>query len=283
VVAILGGVGAALAFAAATLCNSRSSRMIGPMALVAWIMLLGLVLVAAPVALAGVPDDLDAGDGAWLAVAGVGNVAGLLLAYAGLKAGKVGVVAPLISTQGAVAALIAVLAGERLEPAAQALLAVVALGVVLAAVPSPEDAASTTGAERSAALLALGGALAIGASLYATGRVSAELPVAWALLPSRLIGVVAVTLPLAVRTGLPMTRAALPLVVIASVCEVGGFALFALGARHGIAVTAVLSSQFAALAALMARVLFGERLARTQVAGVAIIVAGASALSGVQA
>jgi drug/metabolite transporter (DMT)-like permease len=88
VVAILGGVGAALAFAAATLCNSRSSRMIGPTALVAWIMLLGLLLVAAPVALAGVPDDLDAGDGAWLAVAGVGNVAGLLLAYAGLKPGR---------------------------------------------------------------------------------------------------------------------------------------------------------------------------------------------------
>jgi drug/metabolite transporter (DMT)-like permease len=282
VVAILGGVGAALAFAAATLCNSRSSRMIGPTALVAWIMLLGLLLVAAPVALAGVPDDLDAGDGAWLAVAGVGNVAGLLLAYAGLKAGKVGVVAPLVSTQGAVAALIAVLAGERLEPAAQALLAVVAVGVVLAAVPASDEAAAT-GTERGAALLALGAALAIGASLYATGRVSAELPVAWALLPSRLIGVAAVTLPLAVRAGLPMTRAALPLVVVAAVCEVGGFALFALGARHGIAVTAVLSSQFAALAALMARVLFGERLVRTQLAGVAIIVAGASALSGVQA
>jgi drug/metabolite transporter (DMT)-like permease len=194
----------------------------------------------------------------------------------------VGVVAPLVSTQGAVAALIAVLAGERLEPAAQALLAVVAVGVVLAAVPASDEAAAT-GAERGAALLALGAALAIGASLYATGRVSAELPVAWALLPSRLIGVAAVTLPLAVRAGLPMTRAALPLVVVAAVCEVGGFALFALGARHGIAVTAVLSSQFAALAALMARVLFGERLVRTQLAGVAIIVAGASALSGVQA
>jgi drug/metabolite transporter (DMT)-like permease len=66
-------------------------------------------------------------------------------------------------------------------------------------------------------------------------------------------------------------------------CEVGGAAAFVLGARHSIAVTSVLASQFAALAALAAFVLFRERLTRVQLAGIAIIAAGVAALSALQA
>jgi drug/metabolite transporter (DMT)-like permease len=126
-------------------------------------------------------------------------------------------------------------------------------------------------------------AVAIGWSLYAIGRVSVALPVVWALLPSRVIGVAVVTVPLALRSGLRMTREALPLVLVAGVFEVAGFALFALGARHGIAVSAVLSSQFAAIAAIAAYALFRERLSPIQLAGVAVIVAGVGTLSGIQA
>jgi drug/metabolite transporter (DMT)-like permease len=80
-----------------------------------------------------------------------------------------------------------------------------------------------------------------------------------------------------------MTRRAAPLVVAAGLCEVLGFVSFTLGARHGIAVAAVLASQFAAIAAVAAYVLFGERLARVQIAGVAAIVAGVAVLSALQA
>jgi drug/metabolite transporter (DMT)-like permease len=66
------------------------------------------------------------------------------------------------------------------------------------------------------------------------------------------------------------------------VFEVAGFALFAFGARHGIAVAAVLSSQFAAIAAIAAYLLFRERLTPVQVAGVAVIVVGVGILSGIQ-
>ncbi len=65
-------------------------------------------------------------------------------------------------------------------------------------------------------------------------------------------------------------------------CEVGGFAAFALGARHGVAISAVLSSQFATLAALAGLVLFRERLARIQLAGVATVAVGVAILSGLQ-
>jgi drug/metabolite transporter (DMT)-like permease len=279
--AIAGGLGAALVFATVTLCNSRSSRMIGPGALLAWVMLIGLAITAPGVILEGVPDDLDAESGAWLVVAGVGNVVGLLLAYAALRSGKVGIVAPLVSTQGAIAAVIAVIAGESISLAAGVALAAVACGVFLAGV-GPE-AESGERHEAKATLFALGAAVAIGWSLYATARASIELPVVWALFPSRLIGVVAVTVPLALRSGMRMTGAALPLVLISGVCEVLGFALFAWGARDGIAVSAVLASQFAAIAAVAAYVLFRERLAPAQVAGVAVVVAGVGALSGIQA
>ena len=104
----------------------------------------------------------------------------------------------------------------------------------------------------------------------------------WALLPSRVIGVAAVTVPLALRSDMRMTREALPLVLVSGVCEVLGVALFAWGARDGIAVSAVLASQFAALAAVAAYVLFQERLRPAQIAGVAIIVVGVGALSGIQ-
>ena len=286
--AIVGGLGAALVFATVTLCNSRSSRMIGPSQLLAWVMLIGLAIVAPLVVLEGVPDDLDAESGAWLAVAGIGNVVGLLLAYAALRVGKVGIVAPVIATQGAVAAVLAVIAGESIGAGAAVTLAVIAVGVVLAGLagePGEEAERPTAGApDRSHAMLyALGAAFAIGWSLYATARASIDLPVVWALLPSRVIGVAVVTVPLVLRSGLRMTREALPLVLVAGVCEVLGFALFALGARHGIAVSAVLASQFAAVAAVAAYFLFGERLARIQLAGVTLIVAGVGVLSALEA
>src|SRR5205085_7384014 len=65
--------------------------------------------------------------------------------------------------------------------------------------------------------------------------------------------------------------------------RVAGFGLFALGARDGIAISAVLASQFGALAGVMAYLLFRERLARVQVAGVATIVVGVGILSALRA
>jgi drug/metabolite transporter (DMT)-like permease len=130
-----------------------------------------------------------------------------------------------------------------------------------------------------AALYAVGAALSFGISIYATGRVSQELPILWAVLPARAVGVAAVAVPLGLTSRLHMARRAIPLVAVAGVAEVLGFASFAIGARHGIAVTAVLGAQFAALSALAARVLFHERLTRFQLAGVAVIVAGVAILT----
>ena len=114
-VAVLGGLGAAFAWAATTICAARAARLIGGPSVLAWVMLTGLVVTLPWAALQGRPD-VDTTAATSLFIGGVGNCAGLLLVYAGLRAGKVGVVAPITSTEGAIAAVIAVVAGEQLAP-----------------------------------------------------------------------------------------------------------------------------------------------------------------------
>jgi drug/metabolite transporter (DMT)-like permease len=72
---------------------------------------------------------------------------------------------------------------------------------------------------------------------------------------------------------------ALPLVLIAGVGEVFGSMLSACGSRESIAIAAVMGSQFAAIAAVAAFVLFGERLGRLQIAGVVLIGLGVTVLA----
>jgi uncharacterized membrane protein len=281
VIAVLGGLGAALAWATTMLTASRASPLIGSWSTLAWVMLTGL-LVVGPVALVqGRPEGLDRGAMTWLAIAGFGNIAGLLLVYTALRIGKVGVIAPISSTEGAVAAVIAVVAGETLGVWTAFALIIVAAGVVLAARPAePEEAGHD---DPRAALLALAAALAFGAGLYATGRASLDLPIAWAVLPPRLLGVVFVTVPLALSGRLLLTRKAVPFVVASGLAEVAGFVSYAVGARHGIAIAAVLASQFAALAAVGAAAFFKERLTRVGVAGVVVIAVGVAVVSALQA
>ena len=78
-------------------------------------------------------------------------------------------------------------------------------------------------------------------------------------------------------------RRAIPLIVVAGICEVLGFYSYTAGARHGIAVAAVLSSQFATIAAVAAYFLFGERLNRVQLAGVSSVIVGVALLSALRA
>lgn len=277
-IAIAGGLGAALAWAASTLFSARASRTLGVFPTLAWVMLVGLVPSVAAVLAAGgrAPHGGSLG---WLAASGCGNVAGLAFIYAGFRRGKIGVVSPIASTEGAVAAVIAISLGEQLSAGVGAALGLVVAGVVLAAAaPSVDGEASSR-----AVLLAIGAALSFGVSIYATGRIGQELSIAWALLPPRAVGVAAITLPLAVSRGLRLTRAAVPYVVGAGLAEVVGFAAYAEGARHGIAIAAVLASQFAAVAALGAVALFRERLSRPQVAGILLIAGAVAALSALRA
>jgi drug/metabolite transporter (DMT)-like permease len=282
VISVLGGLGAALAFATTTFCSARATRLLGAYAVLSWVMLVGLVLVVPLLAVQGVPDGLDAGKGGWLALAGCGNVTGLLLTYRALRVGKVSIVAPITSTEGAIAAVISIVAGEHVGGASGAMLGLVAAGILLASLGPATTEDRGRGHTVATVLLATAAACAFGASLYAVGRVGKELPIGWALIPARAVGVAFVAAPLALSARLRLTRAAAPYLLVGGVCEVLGLASFTVGARHGLAVSAVLASQFGAIAAVAGFVSFRERLTRLQLAGVVAIAAGVAILSALQ-
>lgn len=280
--------------------------MLGSRVVLGWVMVVG-VIVGMPLAIVSpAPAEMAPSTVALLLLTGICYVVGLNLTYAALTVGKVSVVAPIVAAEGGVAALIAVALGDTLGMAAGVMLVVVACGVVLAsleparpevpagglditadalegpATPNAVTSTVTDGDTRRAALLAVGAALIFGVGLVAAGKAAGFVPVAWVAVAARLVGIFAVALPLMARGRLRLTREALPLVLIAGTGEVFGSMLSAWGSRESIAITAVLGSQFAAIAAVAAFVLFGERLSRTQIIGVVLIVAGVAALAWLQ-
>lgn len=297
--AVVGGLGAAIIWSLGTAYSSRAARALGPQLTLAWVMLIGLVALAAVLPFSG-GVRLSASTVVWLALGGIGNVGGLLILYHSFRIGQMGVVMPIAGTEGGIAALISILAGQRVGALAAVALAATVIGVVMTAivrrpvsgVPAsatpPSRAAgkwpSPRGHEdRRAAIWACAAALSFGVSLFATGRAGTLLPPAWAVMPPRVVGVLVVTIPIALRGRLHCPPAALRLLAIAGVCEVGGFFAYALGARHGIAVAAVLATLTGAISAGVGRLLYGERLHATQLAGIAVISAGVATLSAITA
>ena len=282
--------------------------MLGSRVVLGWVMIVGVV-VGLPFAIVSpAPASFEPSTAALLLLAGVCYVVGLQLSYAALRIGKVSIVAPIVATEGAVAAMIAVALGDRIGLVAAIMLAVIVLGVVLSTLESGrvdvpagdfdlvadalEGPAVTEGPAatpevsvdaRRTAVLAAAAALVFGVGLVATGRSAALVPVAWVALIARLVGIVGVVVPLLLQRRLRLTRTALPLVVIAGTAEAIGSMLSAWGSRESIAITAVMGSQFAVIAAVAAYFLFGERLGRVQLIGVVLIVVGVTVLAAASA
>ena len=286
-VAILGGLGAALSWAIATLASSRSSRMIGPMSVLGWVMAVGLVAAIGPALLAS-PVELGLPEIVGLVVVGLSHNIGLLLAYAALSIGRVSIVAPIVATEGALAAAISIMLGETLAVTTAVLLGAIAVGVVLAAaersVDNPTARSIDPAVTRRAALFAIAAAVTFSIGLVLAGRLGAQgIPPAWVMFVSRTVGVLLIVAPLVVTRRFRLTRRALPLVVLAGILEVFGGAIYIVAASEGVAVAAVLSSQFAAIAAVGGFLLFGERLQRLQLVGVVVIAIGITLLAAFQA
>ncbi len=285
-IAILGGLGAALMWASSTLTSSRAGRLIGASSTLAWMMVVGLV-VATPLAVASGPlPNFTPTLVAWLAGSGVGGVVGLLFAYRGLRVGKVGVVAALSSTEGAIAAVFAVVSGEHLTVPVLLMLLVIAGGIVAVALAAGgavlAEEVNVEHDERKAVMFGVAAALCFGVAIYSTAQVGMVMSPFAATMPVRVVGFFGVFVPMALAGRLRLTRRAVPMVVLIGVAEVIGNASYVVGARQSIAIAAVLASQFAAIAAVAAFLLFRERLTLTQRSGVITIVLGVAVLTAVR-
>jgi drug/metabolite transporter (DMT)-like permease len=297
-IAVFGGIGAALCFAVSALCATSSSREIGAASTLAWVMSLGLCMIVVPLAFVAGASHLSGRTIGLLCLAGSTNIAGLLLEYAVLRHVAVGIVTAIASTEGMVAAVLSSAFGAPLATSTVVLLVVITLGVVLAAahLEPPGDVLAgegQTGAGTASTnvmvrfdskltrstLLVIPVAILFGVTLYATGRAGTQAPIIWVLLPARVFGTVVLTAPMALRRKLHLTRRTFPLVLSGGAAEVVGLVCYTFGARHELAVAAVLASQCAAITPIAAFFLFGDRLRRHQVIGIAIVVAGVVTLS----
>lgn len=290
-VAIIGGLGAALSWAIATLASSRTSRTIGPMSVVGWVMVVGLLAAIVPAVLAG-PVDIGPPQVAGLLALGLCQNIGLLLAYYALQIGRVSIVAPIVATEGALAAVLSILLGEPLALETAVILAAIAVGVVLASMERPREdqavdptrTARDLAHPRRAIALAIAAAATFSVGLVLSGRLGAGgMPPAWVIVATRAVGILLIAVPLIATHRFHLTRPALPLVVVAGLLEALGSGIYVVAASTDIAVAAVLSSQFAGIAAVGGFLLFGERLQRVQVAGVVVVAVGVTALSAVRA
>jgi drug/metabolite transporter (DMT)-like permease len=285
--AIVGGLVTACLWCSTLLASARASRLIGSWATLGWVMLVGIFVAVPAVVLTAPSPSLTSADVAFLVTAGLANTGGLLLTYIALRRGKVAVVGPIVSTEGAIGATIAILAGDPVAPATIGVLALIALGVVLASVernqPEPEAGEPPRASAPLTAAIAVGGALLFGLNLFATSRLADTVPLAWTVLPARIAGFVGVTIPLLLMRRLTIVRPAVPFVILVGLAEVAGIATYAIAATDSAPVASVISSQFAAIAAVVSFVFLGERLTRVQTAGVVPIGAGVTLLAIVQA
>lgn len=283
-IAIGGGLLAAILWAIANVGSTRAGHHIGTPSTVALSTSIGFVLTA-PLVLATPVPALTPDDVAALALAAVGGTLGLLLAYRAMRMGKIGITTAIISTEGAIAALLSVLAGEQLRPLTAATLGVIVVGVAVLALKGNDAAEEAEarvlvpGGTLRAVVYATGAAILFGVGLFAVAHVASVMPLAWAAFPSRLGGFLLVFVPLAVTGRLRVSRDALPVILVVALSDVIGIFSFAIGTTENAAVASVLAGQVGAVSTVAAFILFRERLTRPQGAGLVAIALGVAALA----
>jgi drug/metabolite transporter (DMT)-like permease len=212
-------------------------------------------------------------------LAGIGGGAGLAAFYRALSLGTMSVVSPIVACGAVVPFAVSIATGERPSGLALAGAGAALGGAVLASVE--ERRASSPDRARAIAL-AVVAAIALGLFVYFLGLGSRQGDALSTLLGAR-VGSLTLLLVLASarRAPLRVPRAALAAIVAVGLADVTANALFAFASSHALlALVSVLGSLYPVVTVLLAHVLLGERLTRTQQAGVAIALAGVAAIAG---
>lgn len=231
-------------------------------------------VVAAPIAGGSlVGDDL-----LWSIVSGVGGSLGILSLYRGIGVARVSIVSPMAGVGAAALPVIfATVGGEELSATAAA---GIALGLVAIALVS-RARSGHTGSISASLMYGAGAGLGLGTLLAALAETSDDAGL-WPLLPSRAAGAVTLIVIL-LATGQPrrLPRPARPPSLGSGVLAASGNALFLAGSQIGsVSVVAVVTSMFPAVTVLWARIIFAERLTRTQYVGLGIALVSVALIAG---
>lgn len=213
------------------------------------------------------------------ALAGVGGALGVALLYHALSIGKMGIVSPITAVLAASIPLIyGTVRGDRLALTQMIGLVVALIAIVMISL-SFEDSGKreiATEGVREAILAGFGfGAFLI---LLSNTHPAAGLH---NLVAARLASIaLLLVVTFATRTRLAAPRADWPLIAVCGIFDMTANVLYVLATFYGsLAIAAVLTGLYPASTVFLARVVLGERLGRTQKAGVAIALAGVVLIS----
>ena len=215
---------------------------------------------------------------AWAAFAGLIGVVGIGAFYRALAIGTMGVVGPITATAAIVPVAYALARGERPSTLQGVGVGLAVVGVVAASLEHvPERAARRFGVGVGLALIA---ALSFGGSLIGLSR-AAPGGTAWAVLTMRASVVpLALIAILVLKPRLPATRRLWLLLVGVGIGDSGATLLFGAASTRGLlSVVSVLSSLYPIVIVVLGRVLLAERVARPQLAGVALALTGVALIS----
>jgi drug/metabolite transporter (DMT)-like permease len=215
---------------------------------------------------------------AWAVFAGVVGVVGLSFFYRALAMGTMGVIGPITATAAIVPVAYGLGRGERPSTLQGIGVGLAVVGVIAASFEPPQD-----GRRRQIGVgvgFALAAAFAFGWSLVGLSR-AAPGGVAWATLTMRAAAVpIAVLLAFTLKHHAPVLPRGWLLLIGVGIADVGATLLYAEATRKGLlSVVGVLSSLYPIVIVVLARVLLAERIARPQLAGVAVALAGVALIS----
>ena len=202
-----------------------------------------------------------------------GAIAGF---YRALAVSQMGRVAPIVAAAPAIPAVVGQLTGEPLTAAQAGGVALILVGVSMAASES-RDCSSRSALGVG---LALGSTACFGVGILALDEASASDPF-WAALVMRFatIGSVAAA-ALAVRRYLPAPRDRLPTLCLVGLLDAAGVCLFAVATQHGqIGIVAAAAGLVPLVIVLLARIVLDERLRPVQYVGAAAAVVGVGLVS----
>jgi drug/metabolite transporter (DMT)-like permease len=196
---------------------------------------------------------------AWAVFAGAVSVVGIAAFYRGLAVGAMGIVGPISTTAALVPFAYGLSRGERPSSLQLAGVALAVLGTGVG--------------------LALLAALGFGCSLIGLSR-AAPGGIAWAVLVMRIVAVPCMTaLAFTVGARAP-SRRMLRMLIAVGIADTAATLLYAAASTRGLlSIVAVLASLYPVVIVVLARVLLAERVARPQLAGVAVALAGVALIS----
>ena len=274
---ILLALSASLAWGFADFGAGVASRRLPVPLVIAATQAAGLVFIAIVVAIVrpGLPTGAQF---AWGALAGVVGVFGLSAFYRGLAVGAMGIVGPLSATAAVVPLAYGLARGERPSTLQLLGVALAFIGVIAASVERHVNVhGSRIGPGVGYALLA---ALGFGFSLIALSKAAAG-GALWAPLSMRSAGLPLILIALLfLRPSTVGLRASWWLLIGVGIFDTSANMLFGLASTRGLlSVVSVLASLYPVVLVALARFLLHERIARHQLAGVAVALGGVALFS----